>query len=497
MENNIRFRNHISIVAERIGSFFVVILAMLIGAIMQNSNNLAEGADFVKENWRQGLAPVLVLLAILVVCVVWQVVIWSKTYISIQDNTIVMERNTLNRKKNTIGIKNISNVNTEQNIFEMLIGTCKVKLDTNSLTTADKTDVKIVLKKADAEQFRNVIMQYLHREDGQMKRDNDKVQAEFDEEYDIQATTGDMFAHGLFSVNLFSVFIVLGCIMGAVEMFSRTIGMGLAGKSVLEVLASLLVVLMFFCSAVWDIVKGFIQYYDFKVKRRGDKIYIKYGLLKKVNYTIPVDKINAVKVSQSLIARIAGRYMAEIINVGMGDDESEKRAFFILYCKKERMRERIGMLLPEFEHLMEQPVSKQPKVVWAVWLPSAVIYILSIMVVLVAGISIFPQYTGWIWGGAIVLVILYVIMKAGNYFTAGSSVNQEHLLLANGYFGRSVVCIKYSKIQYIKVEQNFIAKRFGIQKGNIYLLASAINRVQTIPYFPEKEIEELKAGIEI
>mgnify|MGYP000034238020 FL=1 len=73
----------------------------------------------------------------------------------------MIERNTWNKKKNTIGLKNISNVNTEQNLLEMLLGTCKVKLDTNSMSTSDKTDVKIILKKAEAEQFRLYVMKLM------------------------------------------------------------------------------------------------------------------------------------------------------------------------------------------------------------------------------------------------------------------------------------------------------------------------------------------------
>ena len=59
-------------------------------------------------------------LLLLAIGAAWQLIVWSKTYISIYDNTIVIERNTLNRKKDTIGIKNISNVNMERNLFEML-----------------------------------------------------------------------------------------------------------------------------------------------------------------------------------------------------------------------------------------------------------------------------------------------------------------------------------------------------------------------------------------
>ena len=41
----------------------------------------------------------------------------------------------------------------------MLLGTCKVKLAPTSRSTADSTDVKIVLKKADAEWFKQEITQ--------------------------------------------------------------------------------------------------------------------------------------------------------------------------------------------------------------------------------------------------------------------------------------------------------------------------------------------------
>ena len=77
----------------------------------------------------------------------WQLWIWSKTYIYVLNHAIIIEKNTMKKEKETIGIKNISNVNLEQNLFERLLRTCKVKLDTNSLSTADSTDVQILLKK--------------------------------------------------------------------------------------------------------------------------------------------------------------------------------------------------------------------------------------------------------------------------------------------------------------------------------------------------------------
>ena len=101
-------------------------------------------------------------------------------------------------------------------------------------------------------------------------------------------------------------------------------------------------------SALWDTVKDFVRYYDFRAKRRGDKIYIRYGFFKKVEYTVPVNKIQALKLRQSFVARLGKRYMAEIVNVGMGDDSEEKNSFLILYSTEAKLKEKLAVLLPSF-----------------------------------------------------------------------------------------------------------------------------------------------------
>ena len=42
----------------------------------------------------------------------------------------------------------------------------------------------------------------------------------------------------------------------------------------------------------------------------------------------------ALKLRQTLIARLLGKYMVEIVNVGMVDDKAEKNSFLILYSSR-------------------------------------------------------------------------------------------------------------------------------------------------------------------
>lgn len=79
------------------GSIFLFVFALM-GGFAQNLKTVQKDirldADFAEV-----LLPMLGVLAVIGLIIDWQVVVWSKTYISIAENTIVIERNTLNRRK--------------------------------------------------------------------------------------------------------------------------------------------------------------------------------------------------------------------------------------------------------------------------------------------------------------------------------------------------------------------------------------------------------------
>ena len=153
---NKRFRNHISIILEQTGAVIIAVFVLVVTQLFQSFDEITKSdLSFITS---RGLFILLGVAALLAVSLISQVLVWAKTYISIEENAIVIEKGRVNKKKNTIGIRNISNINLEQNLIEMLFGTCKVKLDTNSRSTADSTDVKIVLKKSDALWFQQEVM---------------------------------------------------------------------------------------------------------------------------------------------------------------------------------------------------------------------------------------------------------------------------------------------------------------------------------------------------
>ncbi len=502
IREGVRFRNHISIILEQTGAVIAAIIVIVITQLFQSVDEIMD-MDFSFITGK-GFLIVIAVAVLLAITLIVQVLVWARTYISIDENAIVIEKGRVNKKKNTIGIRNISNINLEQNLIEMLFGTCKVKLDTNSRSTADSTDVKIVLKKSDALWFQQEVTGKMEEAAGNESASRISgcpydsagslsFAGEEAEDYDVRAGIADILRHGFFSISILSVSVFLLAVVGTVISVIEVLGRADLMASLAGAAAAVLVAAFIILSTLWDTVKDFVRYYDFRAKRLGDKIYIKYGFFKKVEYTIPVDKIQALKVRQSFLARIGGRYMAEIVNVGMGDDKEEQHSFLVLYCTQEQLAEKLSLLLPEFAASVTQPTDRLPAAVWAAWTVPAAGYILFAAAAAFACSALTGnEYRLHIWIAAAALILFLLIGMILKYRTAGVGADERYLKIAAGYFARQYLSVQYRNIQYAEFTQNFIARACGLKKGEIHLLASSSNTSHGIPYFRGDKDEFIK-----
>lgn len=504
-----KFRNHISIILEQTGAVIVALFVLVVTQLFQSLDEIAEtDLTFFTS---KGALILLGVAAVLAVSLISQVLVWAKTYISVEENAIVIEKGRISKKKNTIGIRNISNINLEQNLIEMLFGTCKVKLDTNSRSTADSTDVKIVLKKADALWFQQEVMRKMELAAGRKpavpteagRPDHNaadpaggRLAARGTEEYDVHADLADILQHGTFSISIISVGLFLLVLVGSVVNAAEILGQSGLMATAVTAVGGIIVAVFIVLSTLWDTVKDFVRYYDFRAKRRGDKIYIKYGFFKKSEYTIPVDKIQGLKIRQSFLARIGHRYMAEIVNVGMGDDQEEQHSFLLLYCTEEKLKERLSLLLPEFAASVDQPAERLPASVWAAWAVPTVITVLC----MAGGAMLCNELTGneyrlYVWLAVAAFAAVLLICMLLQYRTAGVGADETYLKLVTGYFSKQYLTVRCRDIQYAEFTQNFIARACGIRKGEIHLLASSANTIHGIPYFRNGKEEVIKRGM--
>ena len=291
MENNLRFRNHFSIVLPNLKKIIWMIV-------------YAFAIAFLQEDLKEAMLTVITWIVLIIVIVGWQIIVWRKTWITIEDNSIVIERNTrVSRKKNTIGIANISNVNLEQSFFAMIIGTCKLKLDTNSLSTANDTDVTIVLKKKQAEEVRMLLTT---RISGESVQNNDQTAENRNVEQGTRADMGELLLHGIFASRFLYVFLIPLFLIFEFVTEMTTKDFNSMVQDVNDFATGTIGITAFIISAVvswmflalgFNLIRTVIKYWEFQIERNDEKLILQYGLTKKVTYSIPVNKIQAVVVN--------------------------------------------------------------------------------------------------------------------------------------------------------------------------------------------------------
>lgn len=493
MESKMRFRNHFSIIIPNLKGVLWLLVVSFAGGFIGE-----DGGRF-----QDVVISLFIGLGIVTIVLIYQIIIWAKTWITISEQSIIVECNTLfSRKKNTIGIANISNVNLEQGLFAMLIGTCKLKLDTNSLSTAESTDVTIVLKKPAAEELRSLLMARISDEEmaEQECLQNEPEKTELGNDR-IRADVKDILLHGLFAsrflytilIPLFIIFeFVTGMDEGDINYLIDEVGAFAAETIGLGLLILIALLAWSLLAALVGLLRNALKYWDFQIERQDRKLVIEYGLMNKVNYSIPIDKIQAVVLKQSFLARICNRYMVEVVNVGMNDDKQEAQAFLLPYCSREVLLQRIQKLLPEFADCLQMKAERQPKSIWIVWLWPAFLYLLFVGAILFGVIELWPKAT-WIVGSVLSVVSLAIVaVTIVSYMTEGTKFGDKILMVVDGSFSRKFVFVQYDKIQYVSLNQTFLAKRFGVQMGIGYLLASSKNRILRIPFFMENKTEILK-----
>ena len=489
MEQN-EFRCHYSVVFENLGRVFWLIVICFAGQI---DDMAATVQDVIagKIEAVDALIAFGILFGILLVCFIVQNIIWAKTWISIEQDAVVIEKRTINRKKNTIGMKNISNINLEQNIFERIMNTYKVKLDTNSKTTADNTDVKIVLTKEKAEWFRRQVLEHMQAVTNESILMEEEEQADYDVVYSVR----DIVMHCIYTASVSSVLILLGIIIGSiVGLHSLHTGAVLI-DGIVRAIGGILVVAVILFSVIQSLIKDFFVYYDFKVKRQGNKIYLSYGLLKKRKYVIAVDKINAVEVVSPLVSRILGRQYVKLVCIGMGDEENEK-SMLLLSGTKEDMQAKLSVLLPEFK-LEKGKIHKRDRLSIFSELPKKIFYfaILITFMIVFGYMNLLEIPVSWgiylVYAAGVFLILMSLLNTVMSFYTEGVSIGENELILVSGYYEKKITWIPYQKIQQLEYSEGPIRRHFGLATGVVHILAKTLESVHAVTCVKKEFYEEI------
>lgn len=200
----------------------------------------------------------------------------------------------------------------------------------------------------------------------------------------------------------------------------------------------------------------------FRITRYEDRLLIERGLIEKRQISIPLRRIQAVKIVEGILRHPFGLATIHVVSAGHGDKSSTDTLIFPLISAQE-VADFLETFLPEFElERHYNPLSKRAKNRYRM--------ILTIpALLLVLPLIIFFKY-GFL---ALLLPLLAYLWGIKQYRDAGWQITGQQLAVRFRIFGLNTFLVKRFRIQSFELQQNPLQKRKNL-KSFVIKIASSV-----------------------
>jgi putative membrane protein len=305
---------------------------MVIGALgtirRSVSATILPGVVFL---FSQGLSPWTIALvlaglaAVAVLATVWGFLSWRATTYGVVGESFRLRQGVLQKNERTIPLEHVQSVDTVQGIVQRAFGVYEVRVETAGGGASEPDASLPALSRGATEELRRGIEGARREPVGAEEAPGPEVLRRLStrELLIAGATSGQIgVALSLLAVGsqVFDEFLS--------EAFLRNLVESLAPNAL--VVALILVPAVALVAWVLAISGTVLAHFGFTLTREGDFLYIKRGLLERREATIPLGRIQAVRVSEGLLRQPFGLASLRVESAGYGEDAGVSAVMFPL-----------------------------------------------------------------------------------------------------------------------------------------------------------------------
>ncbi|MGV2942280.1 PH domain-containing protein [Mesobacillus sp. LC4] len=392
-------------------------------------------------------------IGVVVLVLVYGVLSWYRFTYRIEQGELRIEYGLIVRKKRYIPFDRIQSLDLSEGILQRLFGLVKVKVETagsGGMGLQDGEAILTAITKQDAQEIHDYLVSI--KKSGQMLQGEEEPQSSDDLLYKISvpelimlATTsggvGVVISAVLAFVFQFEEFIPYEQIFDGVENFVQN---GV-------IFISVVVFIGFLLAWMIALFGTMLKYANFTVRKVDNDLVITRGLLEKRQFTIPLNRIQAVRISENLVRQPLGYASAFLESAGGSALDQESSKVLILPIVKKRKIP--GLLEPHLtEYHFRVNISPAPVRAYSRYLLKGWIFTLPVIISAI-----------WFlrpWGfGALLLLPASAIWSYLNYKDAGWSLDQGMLTFRYRNIVKNTVYMKKNKVQSFSMKESFFQRK--------------------------------------
>mgnify|MGYP000844604447 FL=1 len=417
---------------------------------------------------------------------------WRRTTIRFGETEMTVFRDTVFKKQIRIAYSKIASTNVNRGIVNRVTNTSRLMININSGVNAFAPELKLTFGTEVSDRIRANLSQKMYG--------NNVIPAdESGTPSIVTITKTDVILHGLLSQPTGSaIFGILMFFFGIYQMITAT------G----DFASGMVAILLAFFSYAVPVVAMIFHYFNYKIYRAGDTIYISHGFVRTYHKSFKVSKINAVRISSPMIPRLIKRYMldAEVVGLAASDgDNSNKRSPLLCPMKDRGTIERVmSAIVPEFVYEVE--MKNQPReaakpifiraAIWSLVFAAAAYLFYDTMVNMQSAEGIAMEYiaAAVISVSALAVVGLFVNGVMSRRIVQYGRGEDKFTFLV-GVVDRKITTMSYDKVQMAEVEGGPFSRPYGLARCKISLLSSIGSQNIRSGYFDAEELEAISEEV--
>ena len=248
-------------------------------------------------------------------------------------------------------------------------------------------------------------------------------------------------------------------------------------------LLSILIIIGLVLAWLLSVIMAYLKYNDFTVKKVGEDIVITRGLLEKRTTSIPIRRIQAVKITESPIRQPFGFASVSLENAGGSiTDQKNKENLVLPVVKKSEIAGILNKCLDEYNFKVDlEPAPKRAN--------RRYLLVKSLIALIVAtGLSIyFWPYGLFSW----LLPALAILLGVLQYKSAGWNFNGNQLVLRYRSIQQQTVFMRKNRIQSLYMNANWFQKRAGLTNIEAVVMSSGGGHISKVSHINKVDAEKI------
>lgn len=424
---------------------------------------------------------------VLVAMLVSGVIKWKRFRYWFEEEELRIEYGLFVKKKRYIPFERIQSLNYTEGIFHRPFGLVKVKVETAGGGATKEADAELTaISKDAAEQIKkemnlaknkesDIFDETLKQEELIVEKRKPLFRLSQKDLFILASTSGGVgvFFSGLaVFVSQFSELIPYETIYNEIIMFIRF-------GALLIALAVFFVLLV---AWIVSVAITFINYYEFTIRVEDEEIIITRGLLEKKKITIPLSRIQGVRIVENPLRQLMGYATVIVDSAGGSLAEKDEKIRLIPLIKKDQINPILVQIFPNYD--FEPSFTRVPK------RSRKFFYRLDFlwMIPVAAGVSYFFYPFGLF---SLLLFPLSFLFGVWQHKTAGYWMDEKQLVVQYRLFSRVSIWMEKKRIQAMAERTTYFQKKADVSSIMTTIKSGVSGSATTIQHIEKADAESL------